>query len=242
MRIDLYLVEKGFAPSRSKAKEYIDSGRVFLNGVPVKKAGTEVTGEEQISVSDPDKFVSRAGRKLEAALEIFGIDVTGLCALDLGASTGGFTDCLLQRGAKKVIALDVGKNQLDKKLREDNRVFVMENTNARDILPSDLPFVPDIVTTDLSFISQTLVYPAVSRVLEKGYFISLVKPQFEAGRENIGKGGIVKDKDGKIKKAVLEKISLCAAQNGLTLLKTAPSPITGGDGNTEYLALFERSV
>ena len=242
MRIDLYLVEKGFAPSRSKAKEYIDSGRVFLNGVPVKKAGAEVTGEEQISVSDPDKFVSRAGRKLEAALEIFGIDVTGLCALDLGASTGGFTDCLLQRGAKKVIALDVGKNQLDKKLREDNRVFVMENTNARDILPSDLPFVPDIVTTDLSFISQTLVYPAVSRVLEKGYFISLVKPQFEAGRENIGKGGIVKDKDGKIKKAVLEKISLCAAQNGLTLLKTAPSPITGGDGNTEYLALFERSV
>ena len=242
MRIDLYLVEKGFAPSRSKAKEYIDSGRVFLNGVPVKKAGAEVTGEEQISVSDPDKFVSRAGRKLEAALEIFGIDVTGLCALDLGASTGGFTDCLLQRGAKKVIALDVGKDQLDKSLREDNRVFVMENTNARDILPSDLPFVPDIVTTDLSFISQTLVYPAVARVLEKGYFISLVKPQFEAGRENIGKGGIVKDKDGKIKKAVLEKISLCAAQNGLTLLKTAPSPITGGDGNTEYLALFERSV
>ena len=242
MRIDLYLAEKGLAPSRSKAKEYIDSGRVFLNGAPVKKAGLEVTGTEDIRVEDADKFVSRAGRKLEAALEIFGIDVTDLSALDLGASTGGFTDCLLQRGAKRVIALDVGRDQLDTRLREDGRVFVMENTNARDIFPEDLPFLPDIITTDLSFISQTLVYPAVARVLEKGYFISLVKPQFEAGRENIGKGGIVKDKDGKIKKAVLEKIEKAASENGLLLLKTAPSPIAGGDGNTEYLALFERSV
>ena len=230
------------APSRSKAKEYIDSGKVFLNGAPVKKAGLEVTGTEDIRVMDADKFVSRAGRKLEAALEIFGIDVTDLSALDLGASTGGFTDCLLQRGAKRVIALDVGRDQLDTRLREDERVFVMENTNARDIFPEDLPFLPDIITTDLSFISQTLVYPAVARVLEKGYFISLVKPQFEAGRENIGKGGIVKDKDGKIKKAVLEKIEKAASENGLLLLKTAPSPIAGGDGNTEYLALFERSV
>ena len=242
MRIDLYLAEKGLAPSRSKAKEYIDSGKVFLNGAPVKKAGLEVTGTEDIRVMDADKFVSRAGRKLEAALEIFGIDVTDLSALDLGASTGGFTDCLLQRGAKRVIALDVGRDQLDTRLREDERVFVMENTNARDIFPEDLPFLPDIITTDLSFISQTLVYPAVARVLEKGYFISLVKPQFEAGRENIGKGGIVKDKDGKIKKAVLEKIEKAASENGLLLLKTAPSPIAGGDGNTEYLALFERSV
>ena len=242
MRIDLYLAEKGLAPSRSKAKEYIDSGKVFLNGAPVKKAGLEVTGTEDIRVMDADKFVSRAGRKLEAALEIFGIDVTDLSALDLGASTGGFTDCLLQRGAKRVIALDVGRDQLDTRLREDDRVFVMENTNARDIFPEDLPFLPDIITTDLSFISQTLVYPAVARVLEKGYFISLVKPQFEAGRENIGKGGIVKDKDGKIKKAVLEKIEKAASENGLLLLKTAPSPIAGGDGNTEYLALFERSV
>ncbi|MBO7245707.1 MAG: TlyA family RNA methyltransferase [Clostridia bacterium] len=242
MRIDLYLAEKGLAPSRSKAKEYIDSGKVFLNGAPVKKAGLEVTGTEDIRVMDADKFVSRAGRKLEAALEIFGIDVKGLSALDLGASTGGFTDCLLQRGAKRVIALDVGRDQLDTRLREDKRVFVMENTNARDIFPEDLPFLPDIITTDLSFISQTLVYPAVARVLEKGYFISLVKPQFEAGRENIGKGGIVKDKDGKIKKAVLEKIEKAASENGLLLLKTAPSPIAGGDGNTEYLALFERSV
>ena len=242
MRIDVFLAEKGLAPSRSKAKEYIDSGKVFLNGAPVKKAGLEVTGTEDIRVMDADKFVSRAGRKLEAALEIFGIDVTDLSALDLGASTGGFTDCLLQRGVKRVIALDVGRDQLDTRLREDERVFVMENTNARDIFPEDLPFLPDIITTDLSFISQTLVYPAVARVLEKGYFISLVKPQFEAGRENIGKGGIVKDKDGKIKKAVLEKIEKAASENGLLLLKTAPSPIAGGDGNTEYLALFERSV
>lgn len=242
MRIDVFLAEKGLAPSRSKAKEYIDSGKVFLNGAPVKKAGLEVTGTEDIRVMDADKFVSRAGRKLEAALEIFGIDVTDLSALDLGASTGGFTDCLLQRGAKRVIALDVGRDQLDTRLRENGRVFVMENTNARDIFPEDLPFLPDIITTDLSFISQTLVYPAVARVLEKGYFISLVKPQFEAGRENIGKGGIVKDKDGKIKKAVLEKIEKAASENGLLLLKTAPSPIAGGDGNTEYLALFERSV
>ncbi|MBR4852288.1 MAG: TlyA family rRNA (cytidine-2'-O)-methyltransferase, partial [Clostridia bacterium] len=117
MRIDLYLAEKGLAPSRSKAKEYIDSGKVFLNGAPVKKAGLEVTGTEDIRVMDADKFVSRAGRKLEAALEIFGIDVTDLSALDLGASTGGFTDCLLQRGAKRVIALDVGRDQLDTRLR-----------------------------------------------------------------------------------------------------------------------------
>lgn len=240
MRIDILLTEKGFAPSRSKAKEYIDSGRVFVNGVPVRKAGTEVNGSEDIFVSDPDIFVSRAGRKLECALENFGIDVTGLSALDLGASTGGFTDCLLQRGAARVIALDVGKDQLDKKLRADPRVTVMEGVNARDIGPGQLPFRPDIVTTDLSFISQTLVYPAVSRVLEKGYFISLIKPQFEAGRENIGKGGIVKDKDGKIYARILEKLTQCGSENGLFLVKTCLSPIPGGDGNTEYLALFER--
>lgn len=242
MRIDIFLVEKGFAKSRSKAKEYIASGRVTVNGVLVKKAGAEVTGNEEILVSDPDKFVSRAGRKLEEALNIFDIDVTGLKALDLGASTGGFTDCLLQRGASKVIALDVGRDQLDEKLRSDTRVTVMEGVNARDIDISDLPFVPDIVTTDLSFISQTLVYPAVARVLERGYFISLIKPQFEAGKENIGKGGIVKDVDGKIKALVMEKITRIASENGLKLIKTAVSPILGGDGNTEYLALFERSV
>lgn len=242
MRIDIFLVEKGFVKSRSKAKEYIDSGRVTVNGVPVKKAGAEVTGNEEILVSDPDKFVSRAGRKLEEALNIFDIDVTGLKALDLGASTGGFTDCLLQRGAAAVIALDVGRDQLDEKLRADTRVTVMEGVNARDIDISDLPFAPDIVTTDLSFISQTLVYPAVARVLRKGYFISLIKPQFEAGKENIGKGGIVKDVDGKIKALVMEKITRIASENGLKLIKTAVSPILGGDGNTEYLALFERCV
>lgn len=235
-------MEKGFAKSRSKAKEYIASGRVTVNGVPVKKAGAEVTGNEEIRVSDPDKFVSRAGRKLEEALNIFDIDVTGLKALDLGASTGGFTDCLLQRGAAAVIALDVGRDQLDEKLRNDTRVTVMEGVNARDIDISDLPFAPDIVTTDLSFISQTLVYPAVARVLERGYFISLIKPQFEAGKENIGKGGIVKDVDGKIKALVMEKITRIASENGLKLIKTALSPILGGDGNTEYLALFERSL
>ncbi len=242
MRIDIFLVEKGFAKSRSKAKEYIDSGRVTVNGVPVKKAGAEVTGAEEIIVSDPDKFVSRAGRKLEKALEVFGIDVTGLKALDLGASTGGFTDCLLQRGAERVIALDVGYGQLDEKLRADTRVTVMEGVNARDIDIPDLPYLPDIVTTDLSFISQTLVYPAVSRVLKKGYFVSLIKPQFEAGKKNIGKGGIVKDVDGKILGEIIQKITLSAEENGLKLIKTTPSPILGGDGNTEYLALFERSV
>ena len=233
MRIDIFLTEKGIVKSRSKAKEYIDSGRVTVNGVPVKKAGQEVTGDEDIRLANPDKFVSRAGQKLESALDIFGIDVTGLDALDLGASTGGFTDCLLQRGAKRVIALDVGRDQLDASLRRDERVFVMESTNARDIEACDLPFLPQIVTTDLSFISQSLVYPAVARVLEKGY---------EAGKENIGKGGIVKDKDGKIFGEILKKLTLAAEQNGLILKKTVRSPILGGDGNTEYLALFERSV
>ena len=148
----------------------------------------------------------------------------------------------MQRGAAAVIALDVGRDQLDEGLRRDTRVTVMEGVNARDIDISDLPFAPDIVTTDLSFISQTLVYPAVARVLGKGYFISLIKPQFEAGKENIGKGGIVKDVDGKIKALVMEKITRIASENGLKLIKTAVSPILGGDGNTEYLALFERSV
>lgn len=242
MRIDIFLTEKGFVKSRSKAKEYIDSGRVTVNGITVKKAGQEVTGDEDIRLANPDKFVSRAGQKLESALDIFGIDVTGLDALDLGASTGGFTDCLLQRGAKRVIALDVGRDQLDASLRRDERVFVMESTNARDIEAHDLPFAPQIVTTDLSFISQSLVYPAVARVLKKGYFISLIKPQFEAGKENIGKGGIVKDKDGKIFSEILKRLTLAAEQNGLILKKTVLSPILGGDGNTEYLALFERSV
>ncbi len=192
MRLDLLLVEKGLAKSRSKAKEYIDTGRVTVNATVIKKCGFNAEFSDIITVESPDKYVSRAGIKLEHALKEFDINVTGLSALDLGASTGGFTHCLLLGGAKRVIALDVGFGQLDSTLRADGRVTVMEGVNARDITEGDLPYLPDIITTDLSFISQTLVYPAVSRVLKKGFFISLIKPQFEAGRENIGKGGIVR--------------------------------------------------
>lgn len=234
------MVEKGLAKSRSKAKEYIDAGRVFVNGVLVTKAGAQAEEGDTLTLTETEKYVSRAGKKLERALEVFGISPKGLSVLDLGASTGGFTDCLLQNGALRVIALDVGRDQLDASLREDPRVTVMEGVNAREIDKSDLPFQPQMVTADLSFISQTLIYPAVSRVLTEGYFISLIKPQFEVGRENVGKGGIVKDADGRLLLRLLEKLKASAENYGLYLVKTAPSPIKGGDGNTEYLALFER--
>lgn len=240
MRLDNYLVAAGCVRSRSQAREYIISGRVTVNGVPARKPGEEVREGDGISVLSPCRFVSRAGEKLERALEVFGVSPEGLSALDIGASTGGFTDCLLKHGAARVCALDVGRGQIDPSLAADGRVTVIEGFNARYLNLSDLPFEPQIVTADLSFISQSLVYPAVSRVLEKGFFISLVKPQFEAGREHIGKGGILRDPDGSVAAAVISRLSLSAAENGLSLIRIADSPIPGGDGNREYLALFER--
>lgn len=241
MRLDLYLTEKGFFPSRSKAKAAIEGKSVKLDGIIADKPALEIDGEPTVEIIRKDRFVSRAGEKLDHALNEFKLSPEGLTVLDIGASTGGFTDCLLQRGAKKVFALDVGFAQLDARLRSDERVAVMENCNARYIGKKDFQEEIDLIVMDVSFISQTLIYNACADILSAGkYMITLVKPQFEAGKSNVGKGGIVKDKNGKIIQAILEKIDLSADLCGFTRINFTDSPIEGGDGNREYLALFQR--
>lgn len=241
MRLDLFLVEKGFFQSRSKAQSAISAGKVLVNGIKAEKGSLSVNGDENISVTETERFVSRAGEKLFCALEKFNISVERLVALDIGASTGGFTDCLLQKGADFVFSLDVGKAQLAEKLRQDERVCVIEGFNARNAKKSDFDKNIDIVVMDVSFISQTLIYPAISDILSEGKtMITLIKPQFEAGKKNIGKGGIVKDKDGKILKEILDKIDFEAKLCGFERIGFTDSPILGGDGNREYLAAFTK--
>lgn len=241
MRLDVYLVEIGCFASRSKARSAIESGKVLVDGKVAEKVSQNVNGDEKIEISEKEKYVSRAGVKLEHALSEFGVSPKGLICLDIGASTGGFTDCLLQNGAKKVYSLDVGTAQLAESLRNDTRVTVMENRNARYIKKSDFGEGIDLIVMDVSFISQTLIYEACADILDIGKrMITLIKPQFEAGKENIGKGGIVRDTDGKIIKEILNKLGTSARENGFEMLKFTDSPIEGGDGNREYLALFER--
>ncbi len=241
MRLDSFLAENGFFNSRSKAQSAIANGFVFINGIKAEKPSLSVDGSEDIKVISEERFVSRAGEKLSHALNEFGISANGLTALDIGASTGGFTDCLLQNGAKKVFALDVGKAQLAEKLRNDSRVTVIEGFNARNARKADFDSDIDIIVMDVSFISQTLIYPACADILDSGkLMITLVKPQFEAGRSNIGKGGIVKDKNGAIIKEILEKLDFVANENRFTRIGFTDSPIEGGDGNKEYLALFKK--
>ena len=239
MRLDLFLAMRGFYKSRSKASAAIKSGSVNVNGKVIKTPAFDVDENDVIIASDNERFVSRAGEKLEYALNEFGIDPKGATVLDIGASTGGFTDCLLMHGASYVYALDVGSGQLDGKLRGDERVCVLENFNARNAKKSDFDKEIDMITMDVSFISQTLIYPACSDILKSGgKMITLVKPQFEAGKEFIGKGGIVHDKDGKIIENIIKKIDIEANNYGFSRVSLTRSPITGGDGNTEYLALF----
>lgn len=241
MRLDLYLTENGFFISRSKAQAAIKEGLVLIDGKKAVKHSQQIDGFEKIEVTSAERFVSRAGEKLAKAICEFGIDVNGLTALDIGASTGGFTDCLLQNGAKHVFSLDVGTAQLAEKLRLDERVTVIENFNARNAKKSDFDKEIDIIVMDVSFISQTLIYSACSDILKSGSFmITLIKPQFEAGRQNIGKGGIVNDRQGKIIKEILEKIDFTANENGFERIGFCDSPIKGGDGNSEYLALFKK--
>ncbi len=241
MRLDVYLVENGYFQSRSKAQASINAGLVLLNGAKAEKPSLNIEGDEEITVLARDRYVSRAGEKLEKALDEFKIDPQGMVALDIGASTGGFTDCLLQRGAKYVYALDVGKAQLADKLREDERVSVIEGFNARYAKKSDFDKNIDIIVMDVSFISQTLIYEACSDILDCGKFmVTLVKPQFEAGKQNIGKGGIVHDKNGSIIKTILEKLDFCGKQFNFERIGFTESPIEGGDGNKEYLALFKK--
>lgn len=240
MRADIFLHNSGLAKSRSHAAALIQGG-VFLDGRQIKKAAESIpdgTDPARIHIENPLHYVSRGGLKLEAALSSFSLDVAGKTALDLGASTGGFTDCLLQHGAARVFAVDVGHDQLDNRLRQDSRVVCMEGVNARSLTAEALGGIPaDLAVSDLSFISQTLIYPAVMRTVRPGgEFVSLIKPQFEAGKAAIGKGGIVRDRA--IHVDVIERLFACAESLALYPEALAVSPITGGDGNREYLALF----
>jgi len=234
-RLDILLVDRGLAPTRTRAQSLIMEGVVFVDGQKVDKSGTLVKQESNISIKDSSlKYVGRGGLKLEGALKHFEIDVRDKIALDVGASTGGFTDCLLQSGAARVYALDVGYGQLDWKLRNDERVIVMEKINARHLKCEDIPELVDIIVIDVSFISLTKIIPPVIQILKpSGVLVALIKPQFEVGKGEVGKGGIVKDEDKH--KEVVEKITKFADELDLDVRGVIPSPITGAQGNKEFL-------
>lgn len=239
MRADVYLVEQGIVDSRTRAGRLISEGKVLIDGRPIRKPSESVSDvEHKIEITQPDRFVGRGGIKLEAALAEFKINVDGKRCIDVGASTGGFTHCLLQSGAAHVCAVDSGREQLHRDLLDDPRVSSIEGYNARGLNPQDFGMF-DVAVMDVSFISQTLIHPALATVLCDGaVFISLIKPQFEVGRSAIGKKGIVKspkDRENAIVR-VLESASIC----GFDVCGVMRSPIEGGDGNVEYLACFKR--
>lgn len=241
LRLDTLLVQRGLAASRERAQALILAGHVLVDGRVAQKAGAPVSDAAEVSLREPDHpYVGRGGLKLAHALDAFGIPVTDREALDIGASTGGFTDVLLRRGARRVVALDVGHGQIDWGLRNDPRVFVIERVNARALAPGDLPGLVDIVTIDVSFISLRLIFPRVPPLLRPGAdTIALVKPQFEAGRQEVGDKGIVWDPA--VHRRVVEEASQAAAEVGLHRVAVAESPITGDAGNREFfLHLRER--
>src|SRR5829696_8266272 len=230
-RLDLLLVDRGLVPSRERARAVILAGHVRVDGQVVSKAGAPVAESAQVELTTPDHpYVGRGGLKLAHALDLFGIGVQGRRGLDIGASTGGFTDVLLQRGARDVIAIDVGHNQLDWKLRSDPRVLVREGVNARTLTERDVPHAVDIVTIDVAFISLALILPEVPKLLAPGAdVVALVKPQFEAGREEVGKGGIVRDPA--VHDAVIARVTAVAEALGFERCAITASPITGMEGN-----------
>jgi 23S rRNA (cytidine1920-2'-O)/16S rRNA (cytidine1409-2'-O)-methyltransferase len=233
-RRDLLLVERGLAASRERAQALILSGVVLVNGRPADKPGTQIADDAELSLRQPDHpYVGRGGVKLAHALDAFSIPVDGRDALDIGASTGGFTDVLLRRGAVKVIALDVGHGQLDWGLRNDPRVAAIEHMNARRLDVSDLPGPVDIVTIDVSFISLRHIFPRVPSLLRAGAdVVALVKPQFEAGRSEVGKKGVVRDPA--VHDRVVEEATASAAEVGLVRANMTESPIVGDAGNREF--------
>lgn len=235
-RLDVLLVEKGLIETREKAKRAIMAGLVYTNEERLDKPGEKVKVDIPLTIKgNMLPYVSRGGLKLEKALKIFDVNVLGKVLIDIGSSTGGFTDCALQNGAKMSYALDVGYNQLAWKLRQDERVVVMERTNFRYVTPADLSReMPNFATIDVSFISLTLILPVLKTLLvPSSDIIALVKPQFEAGREQVGKKGIVRDE--KVHLQVVEKIINFSVQQGFTVANLSYSPITGGDGNIEFL-------
>lgn len=236
IRLDQIVFDQGFAESREKAKALIMAGSVYVDGQKQTKPGMSVSADAAVEVrGEKLPFVSRGGLKLQKALDVFGIDPRDFICVDCGASTGGFTDCLLQRGAKRVYAVDVGYGQLAWSLRSDGRVTVMERTNARSLTPDMFPESMDMAVMDMSFISLRLVLPAVKSLLkEEGQVVCLVKPQFEAGREKVGKKGVVRDPA--VHREVLEEFITNARALGFVLAGLDFSPVRGPEGNIEYLA------
>lgn len=243
IRLDQALVDRGLCESREKAKRAVMAGKVTINGHPAIKPSDAVKAEDQLALTTPEKFVSRGGHKLEHALEHFKLNVTGLRAIDLGASTGGFTDCLLQRGAAMVFAVDVGQGQLAWKLRRDRRVVVMEKTNARNLKPSNFENTPiDLITIDCSFISlRKILPPAVDLLRASGNIVALIKPQFEAGKAEADKGeGVITDLA--VHQRVLRELeAFVSNDNKLRWHKVTESPLLGPAGNKEFLVLIEKT-
>ena len=245
MRLDQALLERGLCESREKAKRAVMSGQVRVNGQTAKKASESVDEEDALEIAAPEKFVSRGGHKLEHALGHFGITVLGQTAIDLGASTGGFTDCLLQHGAARVYAVDVGRGQLAWKLRQDPRVVVMEKTNARELTPAHFspPFAPvDLVVIDCSFISlRKLLLPAIALLRTSGKIVALLKPQFEAGKAEADRGaGVIRDPTVH-ERVIAEFREFVAAQPDVRWHGIIESPLLGPAGNKEFLALIEKN-
>ncbi|MCI8598910.1 MAG: TlyA family RNA methyltransferase [Lachnospiraceae bacterium] len=240
-RLDVLLVSRGLAESREKAKALIMEGIVFVAGQREDKAGTMFDEKVEIELRGSSlKYVSRGGLKLEKAMEQFALNLEGKICMDVGSSTGGFTDCMLQNGAKKVYAVDVGTNQLAWKLRIDERVVCMEKTNIRYLLPEHIEESPEFVSIDVAFISLTKVLLPVKHLLSSsGQVVALIKPQFEAGREKVGKKGVVREKSTHLE--VIQKVLLYAWSIGFELLNLEFSPIKGPEGNIEYLAHFKKT-
>ncbi len=241
-RIDKLLVDRGLAESRTKAQAMIMAGVVLVDEQRVDKPSQQFDTNSSIRLKGGDdptsRYVGRGGLKLEAALHQFQLDVTGLTCLDVGASTGGFTDCLLQHGAKRVVAIDVGHNQIDWRLRNDPRVEVREGVNARHLQLEDFSERFDLAVMDVSFISATKVLPAIVPLLiDGGSIITLIKPQFEVGRGEVGSGGIVRDPEKRSR--VVEEVNNAAAALGLEVINVIDSPIQGAEGNVEFLALYK---
>jgi 23S rRNA (cytidine1920-2'-O)/16S rRNA (cytidine1409-2'-O)-methyltransferase len=240
VRLDQLLLDRQLAPSRERARALVIAGQVTVDGRTVTKAGTAVEDSAEVALIAPDHpYVGRGGLKLAHALDTFQIPVAGRECLDIGASTGGFTDVMLQRGAARVVALDVGHGQLDWRLRNDPRVVVLEHVNARHLTPAMLPGTVDLVTIDVSFISLARILPVIPPVMQPGAdIVALVKPQFEAGREEVRKGII---RDSAIHARVLDEVAAAGAEVGLTRVASTSSPITGQKGNVEFLVHFRAS-
>jgi len=234
-------VALGLAPSRTRAQALVRAGRVLVDDIPLDKPGTRIPPEAAVRLrGEAPRFASRGGEKLAGALEDLGVDPRGAVCLDVGASTGGFTDCLLQAGARLVLAVDVGYGQLDWRLRRDPRVMVRERTHARSLEASDLPAAPvDLVTVDVSFISATLLLPRLAELCPRAGFLVLVKPQFEVGRGRVGRGGVVRD--DALRAEAVERVRACGEALGLAAKGCAESRLSGPRGNREVFLLFSRT-